>query len=153
MKTVIQRVSEASVETDSISARTIGAGLVALAAIVTDDTAKDRDWTAQKIAHLRVFPDGEGKMNKSVLEAGGSVLLISNFTVAGDASRGRRPSFDLAMKPPQAREAFEALAESLRGLGVPVVTGEFGVHMRVRLVNDGPVTIVLDSALARPAGA
>jgi D-tyrosyl-tRNA(Tyr) deacylase len=103
---------------------------------------------AGKIAHLRIFADDEGKMNRSVLDVGGEVLLVSNFTVAGDARKGRRPSFDRAMRPPEAEAAFEALADALRELGVRVQTGVFGAHMHVSLVNDGPVTIWLDSRVS-----
>ncbi len=145
VKCVIQRVSQASLDADGVAHAAIGPGLVVLAAVVEGDTDRDRDWTADKIAHLRVFEDDAGKMNRSVVEAGGSVLLVPNFTVAGDARKGRRPSFDAAMRPPEAAAAFEAFADALRARGVPVSTGVFGAHMHVRLVNDGPVTLVLDS--------
>lgn len=126
----------------------IGRGLVVLAVVERGDGDADREWMAGKIAHLRIFADDEGKMNRSVLETGAEVLLVSNFTVAGDARKGRRPSFDRAMRPPEAEAAFGALVDALRGLGVRVQTGVFGAHMHVSLVNDGPVTIWLDSRAA-----
>lgn len=145
MRCVIQRVSEASLDADGTPHAAIGAGLVVLVAVVEGDTERDRDWTAEKVAHLRVFEDDAGKMNRSALEVGAGVLLVPNFTLAGDARKGRRPSFDAAMRPPGAAAAFDALADALRARGVPVRTGVFGAHMQVRLVNDGPVTLVLDS--------
>jgi D-tyrosyl-tRNA(Tyr) deacylase len=133
---------------DERSHALIDTGLLVLAAIEQGDTGADQEWMAGKIAHLRIFADDEGKMNRSVLDVGGEVLLVSNFTVAGDARKGRRPSFDRAMRPPEAEAAFEALADALRELGVRVQTGVFGAHMHVSLVNDGPVTIWLDSRVS-----
>ena len=123
----------------------IGVGLVALVGVETGDTERDAAWAADKLAHLRVFEDEAGKMNLSALDVGGSVLLVPNFTVAGTARKGRRPSFDGAMAPPGAEPLLGAVRDRLRGLGVPVETGVFGAHMRVRIENDGPVTIWLDS--------
>ena len=123
----------------------IGAGLVALVGIERDDTEKELAWAADKLVNLRVFADDEGRMNLSVLDIGGEVLLVPNFTVAGDARKGRRPSFVGAMHPDEASPMFERLAESASAAGVPVQTGVFGAHMHVELVNDGPVTIWLDS--------
>jgi D-tyrosyl-tRNA(Tyr) deacylase len=145
MKTVIQRVSRASLEIGGAVHARIDRGLVALVGIETSDTPDDREWTAEKIAGLRIFPDAAGKMNLSVQDAPGAVLIVPNFTVAGDASRGRRPSFDGAMRPPEAQTEFESLCAAVRARGVPVETGVFGADMQVALVNDGPVTIVLDS--------
>ncbi|MCL4741548.1 MAG: D-tyrosyl-tRNA(Tyr) deacylase [Phycisphaerales bacterium] len=145
MKCVVQRVSGASLDADGAPRAVIGAGLVVLVAVVEGDAERDLDWTADKVARLRVFEDDAGKMNLSLLDTGGEVLLVPNFTVAGDARKGRRPSFDGAMRPPEAAAAFDALADALRGRGVRVETGVFGAHMQVRLVNDGPVTLVLDS--------
>lgn len=145
MKAVVQRVARASVEVDGRTAGSIARGLAVLAGLVEDDTDRDRAWMAEKIAHLRIFEDADGKMNRSVLEVGGGVLLIPNFTVAGDARKGRRPSFDGAMRPERAGPEFTALAEALRGHGVTVETGIFRAHMLVSLVNEGPVTILLDS--------
>jgi len=123
----------------------IGAGLVVLAGLEAGDTERDIAWIAHKLAQLRIFRDDEGKMNRSVLEVGGAVLLVPNFTLAGDCRKGRRPSFDRAMPPDEAEPAFETLADALRGEGCLVQIGVFGAHMHVELVNDGPVTFVLDS--------
>src|SRR5690606_16788617 len=129
----------------------IGVGLVVLVGILCDDTEADRRYVADKIVNLRIFPDApppEGKMNLSVLEVsggGGGVLLVPNFTVPGDTRKGRRPSFAAAMKPPEAEREFERLAEAVRSLGCNVQTGVFGAHMHVALVNDGPVTVIVDS--------
>lgn len=145
MKAVVQRVRGASVRIGCVVAGQIDAGLLVLAAIEEGDGEAERRWMAEKLVHLRIFPDEEGKMNRSVLDAGGAILLVSNFTVAGDASKGRRPGFDRAMKPPHAKEEFERLLAAVRALGVRVETGEFGGSMAVSLVNDGPVTLVLES--------
>lgn len=145
MKAVVQRVTRASVEIDGRVVAAIDAGLLVLAAVEADDTDEDLRWCAEKVTNLRVFPDGEGRMNRSVIDTGGSVLLVSNFTVAGDCRRGRRPSFDAAMKPPEAERMFEQLVEMVRSGGVRVQTGVFGAMMGIELVNDGPVTLVIDS--------
>lgn len=148
MKAVVQRVSRGSVEVDGVPRGEVPAdsgGLVALVGLEETDTAADRAWMAEKIVHLRIFADAEGKMNLSVIDKDGTVLLVPNFTVAGDASRGRRPGFDRAMKPPRAEEEFSLLVEAARALHPKVSTGVFRVHMVVTIVNDGPVTIVLDS--------
>jgi D-aminoacyl-tRNA deacylase len=145
VKAVVQRVNGATLETEGRAPVGIGSGLVVLAALVEGDTEHDREWMADKLAHLRIFPDDAGRMNRSVVEVAGSVLLVSNFTVAGDARRGRRPSFAGAMDPSRAREAFDALVGAVRSRGVEVRTGHFGEHMHVTIRNDGPVTLVLDS--------
>ena len=145
MRAVVQRVSGASVESAGAGRAMLGPGLMVLAAVMEGDGAEDREWMSEKLVHLRIFPDADGKMNRSLLDIHGEMLLVSNFTVGGDARSGRRPSFDRAMRPPAAREAFDALVSAVRGLGVPVRTGEFGAHMMVEIRNDGPVTIVLDS--------
>lgn len=132
-------------EPDPGASRAIGPGLVVLAAVEQEDTPADREWLADKLINLRIFSDDQGKMNRSVLEIGGSILLISNFTVAGDARKGRRPSFDRAMRPPEAKAEFEALVQRIADLGCPVKTGVFAADMQVDLVNDGPVTIWIDS--------
>jgi D-tyrosyl-tRNA(Tyr) deacylase len=146
---VLQRVERAELRVlDAGVARThasIGRGLVALVGIAQGDTEKDRDWTAGKIAQVRCFEDEAGKMNLSLAEIGGSVLLVPNFTVAGSAQKGRRPDFGGAMPPAEARAMFASLAVVLEGLGTSVRTGVFGADMRVELVNDGPVTLVIDS--------
>lgn len=149
MRAVVQRVASATlnVVTDGEERlhASIARGLVVLAGVERDDREADADWMAGKIANLRIFNDDEGKMNLSVLDVGGEVLLVSNFTVAGDARKGRRPSFDHAMRPPRAEGAFDDLVERVRALGVSVQTGVFGAHMHVTIVNDGPVTIWLQS--------
>ena len=161
MKAVVQRVSRGAVEVDGRGVASIARGIVALVGIEQSDTPKDLAWMADKLAHLRIFEDAAGKMNLSVAELrgpdggpGGGILLVPNFTVAGDARKGRRPSFDAAMRPEQAEPFFQELARSVAAHGVPVQTGVFRAHMLVSLVNDGPVTIVLESprptALARP---
>ncbi len=147
MRAVVQRVSRATLTADGRAVASFDApgGLVVLAGLEERDTADDRRWMAEKIAHLRIFPDDEGRMNRSVLDAGGWVLLVPNFTVAGDAAKGRRPSFDNAMRPPRAAEEFALLAAAVRTLCPRVSEGVFGAHMHVELVNDGPVTILLQS--------
>jgi D-tyrosyl-tRNA(Tyr) deacylase len=158
MKAVVQRVSRGAVEVDGREVASIARGIVALVGIEQSDTPQDLAWMADKLAHLRIFEDAAGKMNLSVAELrgpdgapGGSILLVPNFTVAGDARKGRRPSFDAAMRPEQAEPFFQELARSVAAHGVPVQTGVFRAHMLVNLVNDGPVTIVLESP--RPAAA
>jgi D-tyrosyl-tRNA(Tyr) deacylase len=144
MRAVVQRVARGAV-TCAGETRSIGPGLVVLVGIYETDEARDLSWMAEKIANLRIFVDDAGKMNRSVLEVGGGVLLVPNFTVAGDAKKGRRPSFDMAMKPERAGPAFERLVEEVRAIGVRVERGFFGGDMLVEIHNDGPITIVLDS--------
>jgi D-tyrosyl-tRNA(Tyr) deacylase len=145
MKAVVQRVNGASLDVGPERISSIGRGLVVLAAVEEGDTERDREWMAEKLANLRVFTDDAGKMNRSLLEVGGEMLLVSNFTVAGDTKKGRRPGFDRAMKPPRAQEEFDGLVAAVRSRGVAVRTGVFGAHMHVAIVNDGPVTLVVDS--------
>jgi D-tyrosyl-tRNA(Tyr) deacylase len=146
MRCVVQRVDGASVEVDGVvRARAAGAGLMALVGLEDTDTRADMQWMAEKIAHLRIFADDRGKMNRSVADVGGTIVLVPNFTLAGDASRGRRPSFDHAMRPEKAEPEFEAFAAMVRAIHASVETGVFRAHMRVSLVNDGPVTIWFDS--------
>lgn len=151
MRAVVQRVESARLDLVEDGVRTqrceIGHGLVVLAGIEAPDTDAELKWVSQKIAHLRIFEDDAGKMNRSVLDAGGSVLLVPNFTVAGRAKKGRRPSFDTAMPPADAASRFPQLAELLRSelAGAALETGVFGADMRVSLTNDGPITIWLDS--------
>jgi D-tyrosyl-tRNA(Tyr) deacylase len=155
MRTVVQRVSSAAAEVDGRVVASIGRGLLALVGIEQTDAPTDLAWTADKLAHLRVFEDADGKMNLSVADLrdpGGAILLVPNFTVAGDARRGRRPSFDHAMRPERAGPFFDQLATAVAAHGVAVRTGIFRAHMLVSLVNDGPVTIVLESP-GRGAGA
>lgn len=126
----------------------IESGLVVLVGIAKEDTAEAGQYLAEKIVNLRVFNDAEGRMNRSLLEAGGDILCVSQFTLYGDCRKGRRPSYDRAAPPEVARELYERFVESLRGFGVRVETGRFQAMMDVELVNDGPVTLLLDSEKA-----
>ena len=145
MKAIVQRVDSGRVEVDGDVVGAVQRGLLVLAAVCEGDTEKDRRWMADKLANLRIFPDDEDRMNLSLLDIGGSMLLISNFTVAGSCRKGRRPSFDGAMKPPEAEQEFDKLVEEVRGMGVEVQTGAFGAHMMVSILNNGPVTLIVDS--------
>ena len=144
MRAVVQRVLSASVAIGGTVKGEIGKGYLVLLGIEENDTEKDLDYIAEKLLGLRVFEDEAGKMNRSVLDAGGSILLVSQFTLYGDARKGRRPSFIRAAKPEKAIPLYEAMIARLRA-ALPVETGEFGADMQVSLVNDGPVTILLDS--------
>ena len=146
MRAVIQRVNSASVSIDGEVVSRIGAGLVVLAAVGRDDTDADADYIVEKTVHLRIFPDAEGRFDRSVVDTGGSLLVVSQFTLYGDVRRGRRPSFTDAAPPAEAEERFAALVERFRATGVPVETGQFQAMMDVALVNDGPVTLILDSS-------
>jgi D-tyrosyl-tRNA(Tyr) deacylase len=145
MRAVVQRVQEASVEVEGQVTGSIDRGLLVLVGVATKDTLQDADYLANKLAGLRVFPDKLGRMNLSVSEAGGSLLVVSQFTLYGDVRRGLRPSFDEAAAPEQARTLYEYLIGALRKRRMSVQTGVFQAHMKVKLVNDGPVTIVIDS--------
>lgn len=144
MRAVVQRVLNASVAIGGTVKGEIGKGYLVLLGIEENDTEKDLDYIAEKLLGLRVFEDEAGKMNRSVLDAGGSILLVSQFTLYGDARKGRRPSFIRAARPEKAIPLYEAMIAHLRA-ALPVETGEFGADMQVSLVNDGPVTILLDS--------
>lgn len=144
MRAVVQRVLNASVAIGGTVKGEIGKGYLVLLGIEENDTEKDFDYIAEKLLGLRVFEDEAGKMNRSVLDAGGSILLVSQFTLYGDARKGRRPSFIRAARPEKAIPLYEAMIARLRA-ALPVETGEFGADMQVSLVNDGPVTILLDS--------
>lgn len=144
MRAVVQRVLNASVAIGGTVKGKIGKGYLVLLGIEENDTEKDLDYIAEKLLGLRVFEDEAGKMNRSVLDAGGSILLVSQFTLYGDARKGRRPSFIRAARPEKAIPLYEAMIAHLRA-ALPVETGEFGADMQVSLVNDGPVTILLDS--------
>ncbi|MDH3975509.1 MAG: D-aminoacyl-tRNA deacylase [Deltaproteobacteria bacterium] len=148
MRAVVQRVSKASVTVEGKIKGSIEKGLLVFAGIVKDDDEKDGQYIASKIAGLRIFEDGEGKMNRSVRDVEGEILLISQFTLAGDAGKGRRPSFEKAMKPEEASILFEKLVKMAENEGLMVATGQFQAHMEVNLTNDGPVTILLDSRKA-----
>lgn len=146
MRVLLQRVSEASVHVDEVLVGAIGPGLLALVGVGVGDGLAEAQTLAAKVAHLRIFEDAEGKMNLAVGEVGGGVLVVSQFTLYADTRKGRRPSFIGAAPPAEAAALVHAFAAALRDLGLPVATGQFQAHMRVALVNDGPVTIWLDSA-------
>jgi len=146
MRAVIQRVREARVSVDGQVTGEIGTGLLVLAGIAEDDTAEDRAWLARKIVQMRIFDDDAGVMNRSVHEAGGGILAVSQFTLFASTRKGNRPSYSAAARPEVARPAFDALVVELAQLlGKAVPTGMFGAMMQVALVNDGPVTILVDS--------
>ena len=145
MRAVIQRVSSAHVWVDERTAGEIATGLLVFVAVERNDGPDDITYIAEKVKWLRVFDDEAGKMNLSVNDVGGAVLVVSQFTLCGDCRRGRRPSFDEAAAPALARPLYEGLLSELRSSRLKVETGEFQARMRVQLVNDGPVTILLDS--------
>jgi D-tyrosyl-tRNA(Tyr) deacylase len=145
MRAVLQRVTNARVTVDDRLVSGIGAGLLVFLGIERGDTGEDVRYLAGKIGDLRIFEDDDGRMNRSARETGAEVLLVSQFTLAADCRRGRRPSFAAAAPPDEARPIYEAFAEALRRLELPVQTGEFRAMMRITLTNDGPVTILLDS--------
>jgi D-tyrosyl-tRNA(Tyr) deacylase len=146
MRLVIQRVTEASVAVNESTAGSIRNGLVVLLGIARSDTTADADYLVEKLLGLRIFPDEAGKMNRNVQESGGALLIVSQFTLYGDCRKGRRPSFDLAAPPEQAQRLYNYFVDCARCGPVPVETGVFQAMMRVSLVNDGPVTILLDTA-------
>ena len=145
MRAVIQRVKGSSVAIDGQTVGQCGHGLMVLIGVEAGDTEKDMAYIADKVPNLRIFEDDNGKMNLSLMDMGGQILAISQFTLLGDARGGRRPSFIAAARPDTAVPLYEALVEKWRGLGIHVETGVFGADMQVSLVNDGPVTILLDS--------
>lgn len=150
MRAVVQKVTQAAVDivhSDNISHRKseITEGLLVLVGITHTDTDKDAAYLADKIAHMRIFPDSDGKMNLSVQDINGSVMLVSQFTLFGDARNGRRPSFTQSAKPEFAEPLYHHLAKLLTEYGLQVATGQFQTHMHITLVNDGPVTLLLDS--------
>jgi len=145
MRAVVQRVSKASVSVDIAVVGAIGQGMLVLLAVGKNDTSAAADYVIEKLLGLRIFEDSEGKMNLSLRETGGAVLLVSQFTLFGDVRRGKRPSFDEAARPEQARDLYEYVVAQIRAQGVECSTGEFQAMMQVSLVNDGAVTILLDS--------
>ena len=150
MIAVAQRVTEAAVRVDGEIVGSIGLGLVALVAVCADDAQADVDWMARKLTGLRIFRAGEKHFDADVGQAGGAILLVSNFTVAAATRQGRRPSFDAAADARKGEELFLLLVDRVKSSGVPTQTGRFRADMRVQLVNDGPVTVILDSSEARP---
>ena len=144
MRIVLQRVSRARVTVDGRATGEIGTGLLLLVGFTEGDDEAALAWMADKVVGLRIFPDQEGKMNRSLAEAGGAVLVVSQFTLYGDARKGRRPSFIEAARPETAVPLYERFIELLRATGRSVATGEFGAMMEVELVNDGPVTLILE---------
>jgi len=144
MRIVVQRVTRASVRVEEATVGSIGPGLLVLVAFSSTDGDEQLAWMTRKLIGLRVFPDDERRMNRSVREAGGSLLVVSQFTLYGDTSRGMRPSFTGAASPERAEGLYELFLEALRAEGVPVESGRFAAMMDVELVNDGPVTLILD---------
>ena len=145
MKAVIQRVREASVTVDGRVTGQIGSGLAVLLGVVQGDTQAQADILAKKIVELRIFTDEQDKLNLSVQDIGGGILVVSNFTLGGDCRRGNRPSFSRSAHPPLAVELYEAYVAMLREMGIPVETGRFGAYMEISMTADGPVTILMDS--------
>ena len=145
MRAVVQRVSQANVTVDNEKVGEIGPGIMVLIGVADTDTDRDLKYIIDKVMNLRIFDDENGVMNRSVIDAGGSILAVSQFTLYGDARGGRRPSYIQAAKPEAANAMYEKLVETWRGKGLHVETGRFRTEMQVELVNDGPVTILLDS--------
>jgi len=145
MRAVLQRTTRADVAVDGNIVSSAGSGLLILLGVLKGDTHEDTRKLASKCCELRIFSDGSGKMNRSIVEAGGEMLVVSQFTLAADCSRGRRPSFDPAAEPGEALALYEDFCRICRERGVEVKQGRFAAHMQVSLVNDGPVTIVLDT--------
>jgi len=145
MRSVVQRVKRASVTVNGEKVGIIAAGLLVLLAVGQEDGADDLSWMIDKLVGLRIFEDQEGKMNRSVLDVGGELLVVSQFTLYGDCRKGKRPSFSTAAPPEKAKALFERSVEGIRSYGIKVETGIFQAEMDVELVNDGPVTIILDS--------
>lgn len=146
MRAVIQRVSEAKIHIEGTLSGEMGQGLVVLLGVMVGDTQRQAEVLAKKIAGLRIFTDDEGKMNRSLVEIGGSMLIVSNFTLGADCKKGRRPSFTASAPPALAEPLYEFFISFMRSQGVQtVLTGQFGADMQVALVNDGPVTVILDT--------
>ena len=148
MRAVVQRVTRAAVAVDGDDIGSCGRGVLVLLGISPEDGHAEARWFADKVANLRIFPDDDGKMNRSLLDIGGEALIVSQFTLYGDARKGRRPSFIRAAEGPEAEALYEEAVANLRALGITCGTGRFGAMMDVSLVNEGPVTILLDSEKA-----
>lgn len=145
MKVVLQRAASAHVRVDNVEIGQIGPGLVVFVGVCKEDGSEDVDYMVGKIRELRIFKDDTGRMNRSIVETGGELLVVSQFTLCGDCRRGRRPSFDSAAPPNQARVLYDELVVNLRASGLKVATGRFQATMVVELVNDGPVTLIVES--------
>ncbi|MBX6313002.1 MAG: D-tyrosyl-tRNA(Tyr) deacylase [Isosphaeraceae bacterium] len=145
MRAVLQRVTRASVEVEGTIVGQIGLGWLVLLGVAKGDGDADVAWMAEKVVGLRAFEDDAGKMNRSVAEVGGGVLVVSQFTLLGDCRKGRRPGFDAAAEPAEAERLYLRFAGAVAAAGIPVATGTFRAHMKVELLNDGPVTFLLDS--------
>ena len=145
MRAVVQRVKESSVKANDETIGRIGQGLLVLLGVAKEDTPSDAGYLANKIVNLRIFEDDAGKMNRSLLSIGGKMLVVSQFTLLGDCRKGRRPSFAAAARPQKATELYEDFVQQVRRIGIPVETGRFQAMMEVALINDGPVTLVLES--------
>jgi len=153
MRALVQRVTRARVTVEGRVSGAIGCGLLVLVGATHEDVEADADWTARKVAGLRVFADGEGLMNRDVREAGGGILAVPQFTLYGETRRGRRPDFVQAARPEHAEPLFERFCVTLAGEGVTVARGVFRAHMEVELTNDGPVTLMIESPRPRPGEA
>lgn len=145
MQAVVQRVSQSRVTVDNQVIGAIDKGLMVLLGVAKDDREKDASWLAEKIVHLRIFEDDDGKMNRSLADVNGSMLVVSQFTLLGDCRKGRRPSFINAASPNKAEQLYQSFVEMVRKMGIAVETGKFRAAMEVSLVNDGPVTLILSS--------
>jgi D-tyrosyl-tRNA(Tyr) deacylase len=149
MRAVLQRVARASVHVAGRCKAEIGSGLLILLGAGQGDTQTQADWLADKVAHLRIFSDEQGRMNHSLLDTGGEMIVVSQFTLYGDCRKGRRPSFVMALEPEQAEALVARFIERIQALGIPCGSGEFGAMMQVDLLNDGPVTLLIDTASRR----
>jgi D-tyrosyl-tRNA(Tyr) deacylase len=145
MRAVIQRVNESSVAVGPEVVGRIGRGLLVLLGVSKTDTEKDADYLSEKVAHLRIFEDSDGRLNRSVMEVGGEMLVVSQFTLLGDCRKGRRPSFTEAAEPEPATRLYEHFVRQTAKLGIPMQTGRFQALMAVSIVNDGPVTLIIES--------
>jgi D-aminoacyl-tRNA deacylase len=146
MRSVVQRVSRAQVTIDEEPVGTIGSGVVVLLGIHADDSEREARWMADKILNLRIFEDEKGLMNRSLLDVGGEMLIVSQFTLYGDCRKGRRPGYSSAARPERAKPLYKHFIETVKQLGITTATGRFQAMMQVELVNDGPVTLLLDSS-------
>ena len=150
MIAIVQRVLNARVDVAGATVGAIGHGLLVLVSVVPDDTPQDCEWFAQKLVTLRIFRNGDKHFDQDVTQVGGSILLVSNFTVAAETRRGRRPSLDGAARPEIGEQLFNHLVDCVRALGVPVATGRFGANMQVHLINDGPATFIVETDEKNP---